>query len=237
MKVIPAIDIISGHPVRLSEGDYSRKTSYSLSALDAAKAFEDGGLTRLHLVDLDAAKGSGNNLKILEEIASRTSLTIDFGGGIRSRESLNSAFDAGAAFVNVGSLAAKDPGEVIRWNEIYPGRIILSSDVRDGFIAVSGWQENTKLEIIPFIRDFIAHGITAAVVTDISKDGMLQGPSFALYGKLINELPGLSLIASGGVSSPQDILALKELGVSGVIVGKAYYEGRVTIHEMKEAEC
>ncbi len=237
MIVIPAIDIIDGRPVRLSEGDYSRLTSYSLTALEAARKFEDGGLSRLHLVDLDAARGSGNNLAVLETIASKTSLSVDFGGGIRSEESVHSAFDAGASYVNVGSAAVKNPMDVCRWNELYPGRIILSSDARDGRIAVSGWMENTDLEIIPFIRKFLANGIKTAVVTDISKDGMLSGPSFALYERLSSELPELNLIASGGVSSLSDLVALRSAGIYGAIVGKAYYEGRISIKEMKEAEC
>ncbi len=237
MRVVPAIDIIDGSPVRLTEGDYSRKTEYRLSALDAAKRFEDGGLRYLHLVDLDAAAGRGSNLSVLERIASETALLIDFGGGIRAEDDVRRAFDAGAGKVNVGSAAAKNPDLVFEWGKRYPGRIILSADVRDRHIAVSGWMENTGLDIIPFIVSFINNGITEAVVTDISRDGMLTGPSLELYEEIIRKIPSLTLVASGGVSSVQDLQKLALLGVRGTIVGKAYYEGRITIEEMKEAEC
>lgn len=237
MIVIPAIDLIDGRPVRLAEGDYSRKTQYGISALDAAKRFEDGGLTHLHLVDLDGAAGRGNNLAVLDELASKTALKIDFGGGIRSLESMQSALDAGAWKVNVGSAAVKHKDEVLQWNKKYPDRIILSSDARDGEVKVSGWAEGTGLSLIPFLSDYLSDGVGTAVVTDISKDGMLRGPSFELYEKIINTLPPLCLIASGGVSSISDLERLSALGLHGAIVGKAYYEGFVTIEEMRELEC
>ncbi|MBO8436475.1 MAG: 1-(5-phosphoribosyl)-5-[(5-phosphoribosylamino)methylideneamino]imidazole-4-carboxamide isomerase [Spirochaetes bacterium] len=237
MKVIPAIDLIDGRPVRLSEGDYKRKTDYNRDALDVAKAFEDGGLERLHLVDLDAAAGRGNNLAILDKIASRTSLTIDFGGGIRSRTSLISAFESGASYVNVGSAAFKKPGEVLSWNSEWPGRIILSADLKDGKVAVSGWMEETAADGVEFISRFLASGVKEAVVTDISRDGMLSGPAIELYKMILSKLPALHLVASGGVSSVSDLLELKKAGLFAAIVGKAYYENRITIEEMKEAEC
>ena len=237
MRVIPAIDIIDGRPVRLSGGDYGKKTSYQMTALEAAKSFEDGGLSFLHLVDLDAAAGRGSNLGVLEEIASSTSLRVDFGGGVRSEEAVRAAFNAGAEKVNVGSMAARDAAQVAEWGRKWPGRIILSADGRDGIVAVSGWMESTGLEIIPFIKHFMENGITEAVVTDISRDGMLSGPSFGLYRKILAELPGLDLVASGGVSLYDDLVSLAELGLGGTIVGKAYYEGRLSIGEMKEAEC
>ena len=237
MRVIPAIDLIDGSPVRLSEGDYSRKTSYGLDALDTARAFEDGGLEYLHLVDLDAAAGRGNNLRVLETIASRTGLIVDFGGGVRTKSALLEAFNAGADKVNIGSKAAKDPEEVISWGREWPGRIILSSDVRGESVAVSGWMETTDISIIPFVSRFAEEGIRDVVVTDIAHDGMLSGPSFALYEKLLASVADLNLIASGGVSSMDDLKALYDMGADGVIVGKAYYEGRITIAEMKEASC
>lgn len=237
MRVIPAIDLIDGRPVRLSEGDYSRRREYSMTALDAAKRFEDGGLRYLHLVDLDAARGSGSNLAVLERIASCTSLEIDFGGGIKSREAVRSAFSAGAWRVNAGSAAVHDPEEVISWNDEYPGRIILSADARNGMIAVSGWQEETDEPIIPFIGRFLSRGIASAAVTDISRDGMLSGPALGLYAEIAGNLPELELIASGGVSCSKDLADLAQIGVYGAIVGKAYYEGRISIEEMREAGC
>ena len=237
MKVIPAVDVIGGRLVRLSEGDYSRRSGYGLSPLEAARRFEDGGLSSLHLVDLDGARGSGSNLSVLEEIASHTSLTIDFGGGIRTEEGMRRAFDAGAAKVNIGSLAAKDRARVLEWGRKYPGRIILSADARNGKVAVSGWTEDTELELIPFLSGYLSGGIGSAVVTDIARDGMLSGPSLELYRKIMSALPELRLTASGGVSSKEDLAALSSAGCYGVIVGKAFYEGRISIEEMKEAEC
>ena len=237
MRIIPAIDLMDGCVVRLSEGDFSTCRSYSSDPVSAAKAFEDGGLSRLHVVDLDAARGRGSNIDTLRRIASATSLSIDFGGGVRSYDDLRRAFDAGAEYVNAGSAAAKDPDEVLRWNSLYPGRIILSADVRNGMVAVSGWMEDTDRKIIPFIQSFLEGGITIATVTDISRDGMLSGPSYELYRTILKALPGLSLIASGGIAGASDLKGLAADGLYGAIVGKAYYEGRITIGEMREAEC
>ena len=237
MVVIPAIDIIDGKLVRLSQGDYSTKMDYGLSPVDAAKSFEDGGLSHLHIVDLDAAKGSGDNLKVLEKIASAVSLEIDFGGGIRSEESIRRALSAGADKVNIGSAAVKDRSAVESWAGMFPSCIILSADCRSGMIAVSGWTEDTGIPIIPFLSSYALHGVDTAAVTDISRDGMLSGPSAELYGNIIQAIPSIRLIASGGISSKDDLEKLRALGCHGAIVGKAYYEGRISICEMKEAEC
>lgn len=237
MKVIPAIDLMDGTAVRLSGGDFSTRKSYASDPAAVARMFEDGGLSSLHVVDLDAARGKGSNIRTLERIASAVSMTIDFGGGIRTAEDIRRVLDAGAEYVNVGSAASKDPDEVVRWGSIFPGRIILSADARNGIVAVSGWQENTGKDLIPFIEFFLRNGISTATVTDISKDGMLTGPSLGLYSRIMDELPSLSLIASGGVSSVDDLFSLAQNGLFGAIVGKAYYEGRITISEMKEAEC
>ncbi len=238
MRAIPAIDLMDGRPVRLCEGDYSRRTSYGMTALEAAKRFEDGGLSCLHLVDLDAAGGKGrDNLRVLEEIAAATHLHIDFGGGIRTEEACRRAFSAGAERVNAGSAAVRDAEAVLSWERLWPGRIILSADAREGRIAVSGWQEHTDILLPDFIGYFVSRGIRTATVTDIARDGMLSGPSVELYAGLLKSIPHLSLIASGGVSCYGDLAALAAIGVSGAIVGKAYYEGKLTIREMKEAEC
>ena len=238
MIAIPAIDIIDGSLVRLSEGDYSKVSHYGLTPLEAAKRFEDGGLEYLHLVDLDGAEGNGKrNLKVLEEIAKNVSMHIDFGGGIRSEEDAERAFSAGAEKVNIGSMAVKRKDDVIALGRKYPGRIIISSDVRNEKVSISGWKENTELDVYSFPAGYLKEGITFATVTDISRDGMLSGPSNELYKKLLEKLPDLSLIASGGVSSESDLISLSEIGVYGAIVGKAYYEGRISIEEMKEAEC
>ena len=238
MIVIPAIDIIDGSIVRLSEGDYSRVSHYLMTPEDAAKRFEDGGLTHLHVVDLDGAEGNGKrNLRTLERIAACCSLHIDFGGGIRSAGDAESAFSAGAEKVNIGSMAVRKKEAVVELGRRYPGRIIISADVRDEKVAIAGWKEDTAIDVSSFLEEYIASGISLATVTDISKDGMLSGPGIELYSKLIEALPSLSLIASGGVSSVSDLKELSAIGVHGTIVGKAYYEGRITIAEMKEAEC
>ena len=229
MRVVPAIDIIKGKLVRLSEGDYGSVSSYGLSPLDAAKMFEDGGLTSLHLVDLDGAAGRGSNLDVLERIASETRLEVDFGGGIKTDDDIMKAFDNGAAMVTVGSVAVTDSDMFARWLERFgPERIILGADVRDG---------DTDISVIPFIQRFLENGIRRAAVTDIARDGMLSGPSLGLYKTILDALPDLYLIASGGISSLSDLVYLSRIGVKAAIVGKAFYEGRMTIAEMKEVEC
>lgn len=235
IEIIPAIDIIGGKCVRLSQGDYNQKTVYNENPLEVALMFQDAGLKRLHLVDLDGAKAKHIvNHKVLEIIAAKTNLVIDFGGGLKSNDDLRIAFDCGAAMVTGGSIAVKEPDVFIQWIENYgSGKIILGADAKDGKIAVSGWQEDSSLEIIPFIKSFVDKGITKVISTDISKDGMLQGPAFDLYGELINGFASLFLIASGGISNMDDIYRLADMNIPGVITGKAIYEGKITLKELE----
>ncbi|MEP1093818.1 MAG: 1-(5-phosphoribosyl)-5-[(5-phosphoribosylamino)methylideneamino]imidazole-4-carboxamide isomerase, partial [Cyclobacteriaceae bacterium] len=234
MRIIPAIDIIEGKCVRLSKGDYHTKKIYNEDPLEVAKSFEDAGLEYLHLVDLDGAKEKHIiNWKVLEKLASRTSLIVDFGGGIQSNEDLKIAFESGATQITGGSIAVKDPGIFERWLLAYGSeKIILGADALDEKIAVSGWQENTEEPIGDFIKRYVEKGIEYVISTDISKDGMLEGPSFDLYEKILSELPKLQLIASGGVSSVDDLLKLEENGLNGAIVGKAIYESRISLKEL-----
>ncbi len=237
MFVIPAIDLIDGKVVRLKGGDYEKKTEYSSDPLEVAKGFEAAGLTHLHLVDLDGAGGNGPvNLGVLERIASCTSLSIDYGGGIKTRSHLESALSAGAAEVSLGSIAVKKESEVVSWLDEYRGRLILSADAINGFIAVSGWKEKTSEDAVSFIKRYAAYGLNKVISTDISRDGMLSGPSYGLYDRIMSEVPSVSLIASGGISSGEDLIRLSERGLYGAIVGKAYYEGLISIEKMKEAE-
>ncbi|MGN0907872.1 MAG: HisA/HisF-related TIM barrel protein [Bullifex sp.] len=238
MTVIPAIDIISGECVRLSKGDYEAKKSYFRDPLEVAKRFEDAGLTRLHLVDLDGARsGEIKNLKTLERIAGQTALTVDFGGGIKTAASLNAALDAGACWVTCGSIAVKDPLTVLDWLDQHPGRLILGADCRNGFISTSGWMEDSSLEVTSFIGSWNEKGFDTCISTDISKDGMLMGPSFGLYESILKKVPGMNVIASGGITTYEDLKKLSDAGLFGAIVGKAYYEGHISLSEMKEAEC
>ncbi|HQS24506.1 MAG: 1-(5-phosphoribosyl)-5-[(5-phosphoribosylamino)methylideneamino]imidazole-4-carboxamide isomerase [Sphingobacteriia bacterium 24-36-13] len=234
MEIIPAIDIIDGKCVRLTEGDYSQKTVYNDNPLEVAKSFEDAGITRLHLVDLDGAKaGKVTNWKVLESIAKNTQLVIDFGGGIKQESDLKIVFDSGAAFATIGSMAVKDPDLFETWLKEYgENRFLLGADVKGENIAIGGWLETTNENIIEFIQKYISKGVTQLFCTDISKDGKLEGPSIELYKKIIQHFPELYFIASGGVSSMQDINELRIIGCSGVIVGKAIYEGRIKISEL-----
>ena len=234
IEIIPAIDIIDGKCVRLSQGDYNEKKIYNEDPLEVARTFEDAGIQRLHLVDLDGAKAKHIvNHKVLECIASNTTLTIDFGGGVQSDEDLKIAFDSGAEMVTGGSIAVRNPELFAGWIEKYGSdKIILGADCKDHKIAVSGWQESTAIDIIPFIGDYKAKGVRKIVCTDISKDGMLQGPSVGLYKEILSSFPDLYLIASGGVSRFQDILDLEAAKVPAVILGKAIYENRVTLKEL-----
>lgn len=236
IEIIPAIDIIDGKCVRLSEGDFARKTVYDDDPAAVAQRFADAGVRRLHVVDLDGAKtGSPKNISVLERIASIKELAVDFGGGIKTDEDLAAVFDAGAAVASIGSIAVKSPENVECWIARYGGeRIFLGADVRDGKIAVNGWQTATDIDVIPFLKSWFAVGIKRAFVTDISKDGMLAGPSVDLYKQIRSELPELELVASGGVSSIEDIYELDRIGCTGVIVGKAIYEGRISIGELKQ---
>ncbi len=220
--------------MRLSQGDYTRQQVYNENPLDVAKAFEDNGLTRLHLVDLDGAKASHIvNYKTLEQIAGHTGLTIDFGGGLKSDEDLHVAFESGAHLVTGGSIAVRDRNRFVRWVERYgKERIILGADVRDEKISTGGWFDDSEIELIPFVHDYMQAGIEQVITTDISRDGMLQGCAVELYRKMLDELPGIYLIASGGVGSWADVEALQTVGVPAVILGKAIYEGRISLDEI-----
>ncbi len=234
IEIIPAIDLIDGKCVRLSQGDYEAKKVYNEDPLEVAKMFEGAGIRRLHLVDLDGAKAKHIlNQSVLEKIASNTSLIIDFGGGVQSDEDIEIAFNSGASMVTGGSIAVRNKDLFTSWITKYGAdKIILGADCKDHKIAVSGWQEATSVEVIPFIGDYNQKGISKVVCTDISKDGMLQGPSIDLYKDILNVFPNLYLIASGGVSCFQDILDLEKSGVPAVILGKAIYENRVTLKEL-----
>lgn len=234
IEIIPAIDIIEGKCVRLSQGDYAQKKVYNENPLEVAKEFESVGVRRLHLVDLDGAKAQHIvNYKVLEKIATQTSLTIDFGGGLKSDEDLRIAFESGASMVTGGSIAAKKPEVFLSWLEKFGAeKIILGADVKDEKIAVGGWIETTQLDLIPFVKEFVDKGVDKVICTDISKDGMLKGPSIELYKKMLAEIPSLYLIASGGVSSMADIEQLEEAKVPAVITGKAIYEGRIKMEDL-----
>ena len=235
IELIPAIDLIDGKCVRLTQGDYSQKTIYNENPLEIAKQFEDIGIKRLHLVDLDGAKkGEVVNLKVLENIASQTKLVIDFGGGIKNNDSIEKVFNAGAALATIGSIAVKQPDVLFSWVKKYGAdKIMLGADVKDENIAIGGWLQSTDINVIDFIKINFFEGITNIFCTDISKDGLLQGPSIELYKKIIEEIPELKLIASGGVSEMKDVKELEKIGCGGVIIGKAIYEGRITIEELK----
>jgi phosphoribosylformimino-5-aminoimidazole carboxamide ribotide isomerase len=236
IEIIPAIDIIDGKCVRLSQGDYGQKTIYNENPLEVAKMFEDAGLKRLHLVDLDGAKAHHIvNQHILQIIASRTGLIIDFGGGLKSDEDLRIAFESGASMVTGGSIAVKSPETFMRWIEKFGAeKIILGADAKNEMIAVAGWQESTGTAIYSFINSWYLNGIRKIISTDISRDGMLQGAATELYKKILLDVPDAYLIASGGVSSMADILELQNAGIPAVITGKAIYEGRITMEDIRE---
>ena len=236
MEIVPAIDIIDGKCVRLSKGDYNAQKTYSDSPLDVALCFQDAGIKRLHLVDLDGARSKHIvNYPVLEAITNHTDLTVDFGGGIKSTSDLETALGCGAAMVTVGSTAVTDPDLMQKWIEDFgQEHIILGADARDGKISVNGWEEDSVLTLSDFIRDYMKKGITQVLCTDINRDGMLQGPAVELYRSLLREFPGIKLIASGGVSSVQDLMDLKEAGLPAAIVGKAYYEGRITLDQLSK---
>mgnify|MGYP000149911425 CR=1 FL=1 len=229
MRIIPAIDLIDGQCVRLSKGDYNTKKVYNQNPLEVAKAFEAHGIEHLHLVDLDGAKSKHIvNHKVLYEIANQTSLKIDFGGGLKSNEDLRIAFENGAQQITGGSIAVKDEETFTHWLGTYgTDKIILGADALDEKVAVSGWQEESKEELLPFIKTYHDKGITYVICTDISKDGMLQGPSFALYEKILKQTTNLKLIASGGISKFDELPQLAEMGCEGTIIGKAIYSSKV----------
>ena len=235
IEIIPAIDIISGKCVRLSKGDYEQQTVYSESPVEVAKAFEGAGCKRLHLVDLDGAKSNHIvNYKVLEDIASSTNLVIDFGGGIKSDEDVHIAFESGAAMITGGSIAVKGPALFeSRISKFGPNKIILGADAKDKKIATNGWMDNSEHSIVPFINSYLEKGISKVISTDISKDGMLQGTSIELYTELLDQCPGIYLIASGGVASLDDLRQLEEINVPAVIAGKALYEGRITLKDLE----
>lgn len=235
-QIIPAIDIIDGNCVRLTQGDYSQKKIYDNSPLKIAKQFENCGIQRLHLVDLDGAKqGKPVNLNVLEEIASQTKLVIDFGGGIKTEEQLSTVFDAGASIATIGSLAVKNKTLFASWIKTYGAdKFLLGADVKEKQIAINGWLEQTKISVFHLIEENQGYGLNTIFCTDISKDGLLKGPSTELYKEILAKNPDLNLIASGGVSCIEDIYELIEVGCSGAIIGKAFYEGKITLNDLKQ---
>ena len=235
MQIIPAIDIIDGKCVRLTEGDYAQKKVYNENPLEVALQFQDAGLERVHLVDLDGAKaGQIVNWKVLETIASKTTLKIDFGGGIKKQEDVRVVLEAGALWATVGSVAVKDKNALLQWMQHFGAdKFLLGADVKGELLAVGGWLETTTINIYDFITAYLQQGIKQIFCTDISKDGRLEGPSLELYKSLIEKNKNLHLIASGGVSSIQDLEALRAIGCAGAIVGKAIYEGRISINDLK----
>jgi phosphoribosylformimino-5-aminoimidazole carboxamide ribotide isomerase len=235
MRIIPAIDIIDGKCVRLTKGDYDTKKVYNENPVEVAKAFEGAGIQYLHLVDLDGAKAKHIvNYKVLEQITSKTTLKIDFGGGLKSDEDLHIAFNSGAKQITGGSIAIKDPKVFEGWITKYGGtKIILGADAHNEKIAVNGWQEESEMNVIPFIKSYETKGVKYVICTDIAKDGMLEGPSFELYKRILNESKDIRLIASGGVTSIDDINLLEDLGCEGAIVGKAIYEGHIKLRDLE----
>ena len=235
MRIIPAIDIIEGKCVRLSKGDYDTKKIYNENPLEVSKSFEAHGIEYLHLVDLDGAKSSQIvNYKVLEQIASKTSLNIDFGGGLKSDADLKIAFECGANQITGGSIAIKNPDVFKSWIQQYgANKIILGADAKNEKVAISGWLEESTSDLIPFIQNYQEEGIQYVICTDISKDGMLQGPSFELYRKILEQTPNIKLIASGGISTFDELPKLAELGCEGTIIGKAIYENRISLKQLE----
>ena len=234
IELIPAIDIIDGQCVRLTKGDYDQKTVYRDSPAEVAKEFEQLGFKRLHVVDLDGAKSKHIvNDSVLHRITTETNLTVDFGGGIKTDEDIEKAFEAGAAMVTVGSIAVTQPDLFIGWlNKYGAERMILGADVRNGKISINGWKEDSAEDLLPFLQKYIEAGVKNVLCTEISKDGTLQGPAIELYKEVMKEYPQLHLIASGGVSSKDDIEALERAGIPAVVFGKAIYEGRINLKEL-----
>ncbi len=235
MRIIPAIDVIDGKCVRLSKGDYNTKKIYNENPLEVAKEFEDSGIQYLHLVDLDGAKASHIvNYRVLEQIASKTNLSIDFGGGLKSDEDLKIAFESGANQITGGSIAVKNPTIFKNWIEKFgAAKIILGADANNEKVAISGWQEESNEELIPFIQNYQNDGIQTVICTDIAKDGMLQGPSFDLYKKIVAKCKNINLIASGGISTFEELPKLASMGCEGTIIGKAIYENRISLKELE----
>lgn len=235
IEIIPAIDMIDGKCVRLTQGDYSKKTIYNENPLEVALEFEDAGLTRLHLVDLDGAKAKKVvNWKVLEKITSKTSLHVDFGGGVQSDEDIRIVFENGARQVTGGSVAVKQPELFEHWLSHYGGdKIILGADANKEKVAVSGWEEGTDLWVYDFIEKYVEKGAKYTISTDVAKDGLLQGPSFDLYKNIQDKTPGIHIIASGGISNLADVEKLAEMNIYGVIIGKAIYENRIKLSDLQ----
>lgn len=234
LEIIPAIDIIEGKCVRLTKGDYDTSKVYADNPLDMAKMFEDAGIRRLHLVDLDGAKSKHVvNINVLRTICTETNLVVDFGGGIKTSEDLKKVFDSGASMATAGSIAVTDPQQVYHWIDTFGAeRLILGADVRDGKISINGWKEDCPIQLMDFLQNYTDKGIRNILCTDIHKDGMLQGPNVELYSSIMKRFPDIHLIASGGVSCVEDLRALKEAGIPAVVFGKALYEKRIKIEEL-----
>jgi phosphoribosylformimino-5-aminoimidazole carboxamide ribotide isomerase len=235
IEIIPAIDLIGGQCVRLTEGDFSQQTTYDSNPLEVAKRFEANGIKRLHLVDLDGARARKPvNLAVLENIAANTNLAIDFGGGLQSEEAVRQAFDAGAAQITAGSIAVREPQTVQSWLQQYgPDKIIIGADFKGTNIAISAWTEESSYALQDFIYDYVQNGAKLFICTDVSKDGKLQGPSTDTYRQLQTALPDAGIIASGGVTTVQDLEVLQEIGVKGAIIGKAIYEGTIQLKDLE----
>lgn len=236
MRIIPAIDIIDGKCVRLTQGDYNQKKIYNENPLAVAKEFEAKGIRYLHLVDLDGAKAkTPKNLSILEAICTQTSLQVDFGGGIKTKQAIQDCFSCGANQITLGSIAAKNKIDTLTWLKEFGGdKIILGADCKNRKIAIDGWQNTTEAEVIDFIQQYVSEGIKYTICTDVAKDGMLQGTSLELYKEIIATIPQIKLIASGGVANFKDLLDLQNIGCEGVIIGKAIYENKISLKELSQ---
>lgn len=236
IELIPAIDIIEGKCVRLTKGDYDSRKIYNEDPVEVAKTFEGHGFKRLHVVDLDGAKSKHIvNHHTLEQIAGKTEMIIDFGGGIKTDEDIRCAFDYGASLITVGSIAVSQPEVFMHWLQRYGNeKIILGADAKEGYISINGWKEESEQELLPFLTEYMDKGVSNVLCTDISKDGMLEGPAISLYQEIMKALPTCKLIASGGVSCMEDLQLLDEAGIPAVVFGKAIYEGRINLKELSE---
>lgn len=234
IELIPAIDLIDGKCVRLTKGDYNQKKIYNENPVEIAKGFEEMGFKRLHVVDLDGARSKHIvNVDVLKAITTETNLIVDFGGGIKSEEDIEKAFANGASMVTIGSIAVTQPELFLKWLDQYgAGKLILGADVKNGMISINGWKEDSAEQLLPFLKKYIDHGVKNVLCTEISKDGTLQGPALQLYQEIMVAYPQLHLIASGGVSSNEDIIALDQAGIPAVVFGKAFYEGKINIPEL-----
>ena len=234
IELIPAIDLIDGKCVRLTKGDYNQKKVYNENPVEIAKGFEEMGFKRLHVVDLDGARSKHIvNVDVLKAITTETNLVVDFGGGIKSEEDIEKAFANGASMVTIGSIAVTQPELFLKWLDQYGAeKLILGADVKNGMISINGWKEDSAEQLLPFLKKYIDHGVKNVLCTEISKDGTLQGPALQLYQEIMAAYPQLHLIASGGVSSNEDIIALDQTGIPAVVFGKAFYEGKINIPEL-----